>query len=360
MTVPVDLAAGALGLYSATGDAFAGRRLGFGRRRASVAARFARHRDRDDDAVAASWVAGALAECGLLAIALPPGAGAQRSAQAYGDMPLHSARLIAALPNLPPRAADVVRWHRERDDGTGFPDGLRWDGIPADAAALGIVHAFLELIEDPDEPRDAVEATFGLAAESGRRFGVDLVRTFREFVVAGGWDEPLAPRLATIDDANALAQLAQRIDARDARTEGRSERLAERGRALAERLELDADRVVRLVRLHALGRAVEPVPIDDFDPFSRFGRHDRTATAQRAATIVASVAGYAADAQSLAASATWHEDGNADVLANVVALLLAVDALNATDAPRRLAAASGTQFSPDVTRAYLALLSEAP
>ena len=73
-----DAAGGALGLYSAVGDAFAGRRLGFGRRRAALAARFARHRGGDDRNVAANWVAGALAEIGLVEVVIGPDATAQQ------------------------------------------------------------------------------------------------------------------------------------------------------------------------------------------------------------------------------------------------------------------------------------------
>jgi hypothetical protein len=359
MTVPVDLAGGALGLYSAVGDAFAGRRLGFGRRRGAVAARFARHRGRDGAAVGASWFAGTLADVGLVAIALPAEAGPQQRTHAYADAPLHAARIVAAFPGAPTRASDIVRWHREHDDGTGTPDRLRWDGIPADAAALGIAHAFLEAVEDSEEPRDGVEAVFALSAESGRRFAVDLVRSFREFVLAGDWDEPPDLTLPPIDEDEAIRRLADHIDARDARTEGRSERLATLGTSLALRLDLDPGRTARLARLLALGRATEPVPQDDFDPFSRFARDSRNALARRAAAIAASVAGYAADAPHLAESATWHEEGSQEPLAGVLGLLLAVDALNPTDAPRRLAAASGTQFAPETTRAYLAILNEA-
>jgi len=360
MTVPVDLADGALGLYSAVGDAFAGRRLGFGRRRAAVAARFARRRGRGDDAVAATWFAGSLAEIGLVTIALAPDIGEQKRTLAYADVPLHGSRIVAALPSAPPHAADIVRWHREHDDGTGTPDRLRWDGIPADAAALGIAHAFLESVEDPEEPREGVEAVFALAAESGRRFAVDLVRSFREFILAGDWDGPFAVALPPIDDDEALRVLAERIDARDGRTEGRSERLATLGATLAKRLGLDPGRTARLARLLALGRAIDPVPEDDFDPFSRFARDRRTALARRAGAIAASVAAYAPDAAPLGASASWYEDGDQEPLAGVLGLLLAVDALNPIDAPRRLAAASGTQFAPDTTRAYLAILNEAP
>lgn len=200
MTVPVG-PDGALAVYSAVGDAFAGRRIGFGRRRAALAANFARHRGRDDEAVAASWVAGLLAEIGLLAgpkADEPEGEGAVEEAGplAAADVALHGAHLVAALPGVPPGAADIVRWHREHDDGTGVPDGLRWDGIPADAAALGIAHAFVAAVEDPEEPRDPTEALFGIAAECGRAFRIELVRAFREFIASAPdrWDA--APELA--------------------------------------------------------------------------------------------------------------------------------------------------------------------
>jgi len=205
MTVPVG-PDGALEVYSAVGDAFAGRRIGFGRRRAALAANFARHRGRDDAAVAASWVAGLLAEIGCAAAADAPGetqpAGPSGPLPTDPDAPLHGAHLVAALPGLPAGAADLVRWHRERDDGTGFPDRLRWDGIPADAAALGIAHAFLELVEDEGEPRAPQEAVFAITAESGRAYAIELVRAFREFIAAAPdrWDAPPSFALPALDD----------------------------------------------------------------------------------------------------------------------------------------------------------------
>jgi HD domain len=215
MTVPVG-PDGALEVYSAVGDAFAGRRIGFGRRRAALAANFARHRGRDDAAVAASWVAGLLAEIGCAAAADAPGetqpVGPSGPLPMDPDAPLHGAHLVAALPGLPAGAADLVRWHRERDDGTGFPDRLRWDGIPADAAALGIVHAFVELVEDEDEPRAPAEAVFAITAESGRAYAVELVRAFREFIAAAPdrWDA--APEIAApaLDHEAASAALGSR------------------------------------------------------------------------------------------------------------------------------------------------------
>jgi HD-GYP domain-containing protein (c-di-GMP phosphodiesterase class II) len=357
MTVPVE-ADGAIGLYSAVGDAFAGRRLGFGRRRATLAARFARHRGGDEAGLAASWVAGALADIGLIDVVLAPDATPRARLLALADAPYHGARLIATLPGVPARAADIVRWHREHDDGTGVPDRLRWDGIPADAAALGITQAFLEAVEDPEEPRDPAEALFAIVAESGRKFKVELVREFREFITAAadGWDAPIETALPPLDEDAALTALAARIDARDSASAGRSERLAAVAASLAARLGLDAAHAARLARLLALGRTTESLVHDDFDPLSRFARERRAAVAQRAASVAASVPRYAADAPFLAASAAWFEDGTTDKLAGVLALALAADGLDPLEAPRRLGAAAGTQFDPEITRAYLAAL----
>ncbi len=357
MTVPV-VPDGAIGLYSAVGDAFAGRRLGFGARRAATAARFAIHRRADEATVAAAWTAGALAETGLVEVALTPDDSPHARLFALADAPLHGARIAAALPGLPPAAADIIRWHREHDDGTGIPDRLRWDGIPTEAAALGVVHAFLESIEDSDEPHGPDEALFTIVADSGRRFRIELVRTFREFITGNptSWDTAVDPNIQSLDDDAALAVLATRIDARDPRSPGRSDRLATVAGALAARLDLDPARAARLARLLALGRAADTVVHDDFDPLSRLARERRGAEARRAAEIAASVPRYEPDAPYLAASAAWYEEGNANRLAAVIALALAVDALDPLDVARRLTAAAGTQFDPDVTRIYLATL----
>jgi HD domain len=357
MTVPFDAASpsdGAFGLYSAVGDALAGRRLGFGLRRAALAANFARHRGADEPGATANWAAGLLAEIGRVAVVLPADASPRTRLLLLADAPLHGARIVAGLPGLPARTSDIVRWHREHDDGTGFPDRLRWDGIPADAASLGIANAFMEAIEDPEESRDAAEALFAILAENGRRFRVELARAFREFImVTPVWDAPWEPVLPAPDDDARLAALAEMLDARAAHTAGRTARVVELARSLAGGLDLDERRVARAARLLALGAAGLEAADDRLDPLSRFARDRRAAAARHAAAIVETVAAYRDDTRLLAASSAWYEDGGRDPLAAVLALAVAVDAMDPHDAPRLVAAAAGTQFDPDVARVYL-------
>jgi hypothetical protein len=242
-------------LLSAVGDVCAGRRIGFGCRRADLAARFARSRPVEETAVVASWIGGALADLGLLRVVLPAGASERERAFALADAPLHGARMIAEL-GLPAAAADIVRWHAEHDDGTGIPDRLRWDGIPADAVGVGIAGAFLALLEDETEARPAAEALVALLAESGRRFAVEHVRAFRSFIASdvSGWDAPLPLALPTLDEDVVLAALAGWLEVTDERARGRDGRLASLAAAASTRLGLDEERVALALSAPAVTR----------------------------------------------------------------------------------------------------------
>lgn len=50
---------------------------------------------------------------------------------------LIGAELMARSPLLAP-AADLVRWHHERPDGSGYPDGLEGDQIPVEASVISV------------------------------------------------------------------------------------------------------------------------------------------------------------------------------------------------------------------------------
>src|SRR5438270_12293925 len=44
----------------------------------------------------------------------------------------------------------MVRWHHERKDGSGYPDGLAGDDIPLEAQIVGIANRFDEIRHDDD------------------------------------------------------------------------------------------------------------------------------------------------------------------------------------------------------------------
>lgn len=56
-------------------------------------------------------------------------------------------RLLASSPLLA-GSARYVRWHHERPDGTGYPDGLSGDEIPLDVALLSVCDAYDAMTQD--------------------------------------------------------------------------------------------------------------------------------------------------------------------------------------------------------------------
>lgn len=79
--------------------------------------------------------------------------------------PSIGAEILATHPRLA-KIARLVRWHHERWDGKGYPDGLREEAIPLGAAIIGLADAFDTMISDrPYRPA----IPFGEAVEELRR-----------------------------------------------------------------------------------------------------------------------------------------------------------------------------------------------
>jgi HD-GYP domain-containing protein (c-di-GMP phosphodiesterase class II) len=58
---------------------------------------------------------------------------------------MHSVELIGAAPDLPPGVAEIVAQHHERQDGSGYPSGLKGDEISIDGAVAALVDSFSAL-----------------------------------------------------------------------------------------------------------------------------------------------------------------------------------------------------------------------
>ena len=54
-------------------------------------------------------------------------------------------RILAAAPSLAP-AARLVRFHHERWDGRGYPDGLKGEDIPVGARIIAVCSAFVAMM----------------------------------------------------------------------------------------------------------------------------------------------------------------------------------------------------------------------
>lgn len=83
--------------------------------------------------------------------------------------------------------APIIRHHHERWDGTGYPDGIRSDGIPIGARIVALADAFDAMINDRP-----YRAALGMAAAvdqirsgAGRQFDPELVPVFLELLAAG-------------------------------------------------------------------------------------------------------------------------------------------------------------------------------
>lgn len=128
--------------------------------------------------------AGLLHEIGRVALPRPLRAKpeewltAEETAQVHG----HPVIAEAMLMGLPPLqgAALLVRHHHERLDGTGYPDGLKGDGIPAGARVLTVASDFHALCAGliTGEAIPGNQAAEFLVAHKGTRYDPAYVDAF--------------------------------------------------------------------------------------------------------------------------------------------------------------------------------------
>jgi HD-GYP domain-containing protein (c-di-GMP phosphodiesterase class II) len=102
--------------------------------------------------------------------------------------PVWGAELIESVPGLEP-VATIVRFHHERWDGTGYPDGLRRDRIPVASRIIAVSDAY-QAMSSHRSYRAALPpaaAASQLCAGAGTQFDPAVVECFVELLQARGW-----------------------------------------------------------------------------------------------------------------------------------------------------------------------------
>ncbi len=94
--------------------------------------------------------------------------------------PVWGEEIVTEIPHISPIVRHMVRYHHERWNGSGYPDGLRGDEIPLEARLLAVVDVWDALTSDrPYRPAFAPhEALEYLRENAGVLFDPQVVRKF--------------------------------------------------------------------------------------------------------------------------------------------------------------------------------------
>jgi HD-GYP domain-containing protein (c-di-GMP phosphodiesterase class II) len=100
--------------------------------------------------------------------------------------PARSEEMIGKIPSLRP-TLQAIRWHHERLDGSGYPDGIAGGEIPLDARILAVADVYDAMVSGRSYRAALGEAhALGFLQEhAGRLFDRRCVDTLREVVAAG-------------------------------------------------------------------------------------------------------------------------------------------------------------------------------
>jgi HD domain len=108
---------------------------------------------------------------------------------------LSLAELLEQLPGLEP-VATIVRFHHERWDGSGYPDGLGRDRIPVASRIVAVCDAYQAMTSDRPYrvALPPAAAAHEQRAGAGTQFDPALVDCFVQVLQERGW--PLGARMA--------------------------------------------------------------------------------------------------------------------------------------------------------------------
>jgi len=294
---------------AAISDIAEGHRLGHSRRIAWLALKLAPHCGIDESEHRSIYYAALLHDVGQLwlhtEIFHRPGPAQRSDSILLWEHPVVGAEFVSRLGILPPTVAELIRWHHEWWDGTGYPDQLRWTQIPPAAQVLRLADTFVSALSDRPSRRalPPEDAYLEIMAGAGREFGPQFPRMFALLFqmdpdvarLADPQNDPsvtladLYPLVgSTSEDVERLMlAIADCADARHPVLRGHSRRTADLAAHLAERLGWsvdDIDRARLFGYLHDIGMAAVPGTI--------VAKADRLTSLERAAVQRHVLAGF--------------------------------------------------------------------
>ncbi len=97
--------------------------------------------------------------------------------------PVIGAQLVTGLP-FQPTVAEIIRYHHEKFDGTGFPEGLEGDQIPFPARIVGLANIFDNYVTGDGEHLavPVPEARENIRREAGKSLDPQLAELFAKVV----------------------------------------------------------------------------------------------------------------------------------------------------------------------------------
>lgn len=94
------------------------------------------------------------------------------------QIPVWGTEIVSKI-NLPWDVTPIVRWHTERCDGTGYPDGLRGDAIPLPAQVVGITNVFVAMTSPrAHRPAQRPGQAIREISQMKGRWSEDVLRTY--------------------------------------------------------------------------------------------------------------------------------------------------------------------------------------
>ena len=105
-------------------------------------------------------------------------------------------------------SVEVLRYHHERWNGDGYPEGLSGGNIPLPARIVGVADSFDAMTTQRvyQDPMSGKQACAWIASEGGHSFDPAVTKAF---VAAFECGEIEGPRVSTRSDAGVAASVAQ-------------------------------------------------------------------------------------------------------------------------------------------------------